>query len=711
MNTRWVRTCLLAALCTLGVGCAPSSSQSTASGRHHPLPFRAQGDYLAAYDAATDAYTPFFMKGMNLGVGVPGTQPGELAVTRDQYRRWIERMGELGINTLRVYTLHYPRFYEEFAAYNARNPEQPMWLLQGIWLDEDNPTGDFFQVSEAYDREIRTVIAATHGDAVVEQTYGKAFGSYTVDVSPWVVGLVVGREIYPDEVEITDALNPEVVRYIGDAVSVTDTTPMTAWLAERIDTVIRTERDTYGVQRPVAFSSWPTLDPLRHPIEGDGSDEDRVNLDLTPLDFHDAPGGFFIIYHAYPYYPDFIVETPAYADAEDAFGRNSYLGYLIDLKAHYDGIPVVIGEFGTPSSWGNAHFSQTGMHHGGHDETATGHYAARMIANLYESGCAGGAYFAWMDEWWKRTWITDELDFPRERRYRWHNLTAAEQNFGLIAFDVGPPAFDGQPAFEGVGRVEQLRFAANAEAVHIEVTFTEPLAPGERLVLGFDTYRDDLGESVLPDGARMSERRAEFALQWVAGDPVAHHLTTPAYDTYGIWHQTADDRQRFHSIKSDTGEWVLVRWKNNSAHLSEDLRYAFPETATEIGVLPVRVMPSAPSSLDAIVVEERRITFRLPWSLLLFTDPSQRTVLDDDRTTDGREVATSAGIGLAVSVGETLVETPRWTWATWDTAPVTVEREKPSMALVQQGYASVPTWIDADAAPTLRRIESEPLSP
>ena len=76
MNTRWVRTCLLAALCTLGVGCAPSSSQSTASGRHHPLPFRAQGDYLAAYDAATDAYTPFFMKGMNLGVGVPGTQPG-----------------------------------------------------------------------------------------------------------------------------------------------------------------------------------------------------------------------------------------------------------------------------------------------------------------------------------------------------------------------------------------------------------------------------------------------------------------------------------------------------------------------------------------------------------------------------------------------------------------------------------------------------------
>lgn len=694
------------------VGCSAPTGQTELHTPQHPLPFRAQGDYLAAYDPTSDTYTPFFMKGMNLGVGVPGTQPGELAVTRDQYRRWIERMGEIGINTLRVYTLHYPRFYEEFAAYNARNPDAPMWLLQGIWLDEDNPTGDFFNVSEAYDHEIRTVIAATHGDAVVEQTYGKAFGTYTVDVSPWVVGWVVGREIYPDEVEITDAQNAAVVRYDGDAVSVDATTPMTAWLAERIDTVIVTERDTYGVQRPVAFSSWPTLDPLRHPIEGDGSDEDRVNLDLTPLDFSNAPGGFFIIYHAYPYYPDFIVETPEYSDAEDAFGRNSYLGYLLDLKAHYEGIPVVIGEFGTPSSWGNAHFSQTGMHHGGHDETATGHFAARMIANLYDSGCAGGAYFAWMDEWWKRTWITDELDFPRERRYRWHNLTAAEQNFGLIAFDVGPPDYDALPAVEHSGRIERVRFAANAEAAHVEITLASPLVEGESLVVGFDTYRDDLGESVLPNGVPTATRRSEFALQWEAGATVARHHTTPAYDTYGIWHQTADDRQRFHSIPSDTGEWVLVRWKNNSAHLSEDLQYAFPETATEIGVVPVRSAAAPPSSSDAVVTDGAVITIRMPWSLLLFTDPSQRAVLDDDRTTDGREVATSEGIGLAVSVGDALVETPRWRWPMWDDAPPTVEREKPSMALVAQGYASVPSWIDPTSPrPGAAPSESSPARP
>ena len=58
----------------------------------------------------------------------------------------------------------------------------------------------------------------------------------------------------------------------------------------------------------------------------------------------------------------------------------------------------------------------------------------RLLDNIEEAGCAGGIQFSLLDEWFKRTWITDPFDFNPEARILWHNITAAEQNFGLIAF-------------------------------------------------------------------------------------------------------------------------------------------------------------------------------------------------------------------------------------------------------------------------------------
>lgn len=684
---------------TAALALACSGDRASGSSRNgQDVPFRANDDYLEYWDG--DAYQPFFMKGINLGVGVPGTQPGELAVSREQYRRWMERMGEMGVNTLRVYTLHFPRFYEEFRAYNERHPDRPLYLVQGIWLDEENPTHDFWNMTEIYDHEIASVVDAIHGNATVVGDYGKAFGEYTVDVSPWVLSWVIGREIYPDEVIFTNEQHAEVTSFQGSAVSISDAMPMEAWLANRIDNVIAHERDNYGVQRPVCFSSWPTLDPLVHPIEGHGSDEDRVNLPLD-LELHNAPGGYWIIFHAYPYYPDFIVEAPEYQVFEDAYGPNSYLGYLHELKEYYDDTPVVIGEFGTPSSWAAAHYAQNGMHHGSLDESLVGHFAGRMLENMYDAGMAGGIYFAWMDEWWKRTWIADELDFPRNRRFRWHNVTAAEQNFGLLAFDLPAPTYDMWPAVESEGAVRRVEGQADAQFFHVRVTLDSPLAPGETLTVGWDTYRDDLGETILPDGVATAQR-SEFATTIVADGPAMHEVT-PVYDSYGIWHNSSADRQLFHSTPSEGGGWTLVRWKNNQRHVSYDGTWEFPETADQIGILRARNADEQASNLDAVVRDGATVTLRVPWSLLHFSDPTQLRVLDDDRNTPGREVAQSHGIRLAVSRNGALVETPRWGWEPWDDAPQTVEREKPALEIFAEAVRALP-----DDLPSSRR-EDRPL--
>ena len=122
-------TTLCVAIVALSTACQESPTGDPWVGPgpppNHPLPYRTSGDYLSYFNSETGSYHPCFMKGINLGVGTPGHQPGQLAITRDQYYRWLERMGEMGVNTVRVYTLHFPRFYEEFAAYNARHPDRP----------------------------------------------------------------------------------------------------------------------------------------------------------------------------------------------------------------------------------------------------------------------------------------------------------------------------------------------------------------------------------------------------------------------------------------------------------------------------------------------------------------------------------------------------------------------------------------------------------
>ncbi len=644
---------------------------------------------FAAHDGAffrvqNGVEMPFPLHAVNLGVGVPGTQPGELAVTRDQYDRWLARMREAGFNAVRIYTLHYPRFYEALRDHNTTHPDAPLYLLHGIWLDEENPSYDLHGLTEAFERNIEEAVAASHGDIAIPERYGRAFGTYTADVSPWIAAWIIGREIAPIEVAATDAAHPDDTAHDGDRIALPHGSPTESWLAARLDRLATLEQDRYGAARPLSVSSWPTLDPLSHPTENSQSFEDTNAVDLAGIDTTNHPPGYFASYHAYPYYPDFMSEDPAYTEETDAEGPNSYLGYLKALRAHYHPIPLFIAEFGVPSSWGSAHVAQSGMHHGGHDETTQGRYAVRMFRNIAAAGCIGGALFAWSDEWWKNSWVTEEIDLPIDRRPLWLNITAPEENYGLIAFDDAPPVM-GEAATEGTpGPVDGLLWAASNRFFHLEIA-TEPAALP--IVVGFDTYRDDAGETVLPDGTVTAER-SEFAL--VIDGSGAQLFVTESYDLFGIWHDESSDAQQYRSTATDGAPWMPVRWLSNTAHGSDDGTYQFPATVDEVGRLVISPEDDFTTPREGVAMATDRVRIRVPWTLLQFTDPSRAIVMDDDRETYERETAESDGIRVVIAQGDGLLTTDRLLWDLWDTAPVTTEREKDSLGIVENYLRALP---------------------
>jgi len=618
------------------------------------LPFATDSNYLTFWNG-TD-YEPFFIKGTNLGIARPGTYPGEMAASRDDYKRWFKEIKAAGFNCIRLYTLHFPTFYEELRNYNLSNPQQPFFFFQGVWLNEEleGYNSDLYQLADTFKVEIAENIDCVHGNRTIKERFGKASGIYTADVSQWHIGFLIGREIYPDEVLTTNLKNKTITSYTGSALTIKNASATEAWVAEKLNYVIEYERNNYNTERPVSASSWPTLDPISHPLEAVRM-EDTAQIDLSKLELINAPAGVFISYHAYPYYPDFISNDTDYQKYSDEFGPNSYVGYLTDLKSHYKKFPLLIAEVGVPSSWAAAHYTSNGMNHGGFDEKGQGDTNMRLLSNIKKTGMAGGIQFAWIDEWFKNTWLTDIVDFGD--KVLWHNVTAAEQNFGLKKF----VAKNDWKTVKDYGDKELKTLSAKAGYAFLELKLD---LKNKFDLLGecwiaLDTYNPALGESVMPNGKSISSR-AEFAIHITQHS--ARLYVTQAYDLYGLWHGERTITQRYKSILSDGAPWNIVRWKNNAGYL--DVQY--------VGELKLNKSILPPSSIDAVTISETKIEIRIPWSYINIVDPSKPWVFDanDD---DGTYTERKSTDGFAFTVyykNEQYTHDGRFTWTPWVAVPV-----------------------------------------
>lgn len=389
-----------------------------------------------------ERYEPLTVRGVNLGMAKPGRFPGEAAITREEYDRWLADIGEIA-NVVRTYTIHPPAFYRALAAYNEGRTD-PLLLLQGTWVPTADllDAGDATELSVTVDTELRRTVDVIHGATTLEARPGHAAGTYDVDVSDATLGFLFGIEWPPEVVtETNDAGTAD--DFSGTYFQTAEGSPFEQWLAGRLNGIVRREMSTHGTQRPVSFVNWVTTDPLDHPYEPFPG-EDAVSIDpdtIQPTASFEA--GTVASYHVYPYYPDLLNETPEYTEYIDHRGEpNNYAGYLNDLVKGTDQ-PVLVAEFGVPSSRGIAHRGVHDRNQGRHTEQEQGEIVAAMFEDIDHAGTAGGIAFSWQNEWFKRTWNLDARSVPGRRPF-WSNIETPEQQFGLLAFEpVNGVSLDG----------------------------------------------------------------------------------------------------------------------------------------------------------------------------------------------------------------------------------------------------------------------------
>jgi hypothetical protein len=670
------------------------------------VPFKTSGNHIAMHTGSE--YRSLVLKGINMGSSPPGYFPGEIAyaISPDEYERWIKSMADAGFNSIRVYTLHPPVFYEKLANYNQRHPDNPLLLFQGIWLEEiedysDPDSYDLLHRTTLFTGEMKEVINCINGNGDIAYRYGKSYGRYITDVSRWIAGYIIGREISPREVDVTDALHPEKTSYSGTYLSIDGGKATEVFATQMLDFAINYESLNYSVRRPVSISSWPTLDPLNHPTEI-YSDEDKASYDLAKITLKNPEPGIFASYHAYPYYPNFISEEPSYLTYSDSYGPNSYLGYLNALKAHYLSIPLVIAEFGVPSSWGSAHQSYSDMHHGGYSEQQQGEKNIRLMHNIVDAGCAGGFMFAWMDEWFKPTWIVSYLEaygmvsggITIPTRQLWHNLTSPEQNFGLITFDqTSTLPFIAYQIDRTEGPLEKISATNDNSYFSLEVVADRTLSEGDTVMIAFDTYLASFGESKLPNGKNLVNR-SEFLLTMVLSDDTALYHVTEAYDMNGLtprFDLSNHAVQKFYSTVTDGAPWKVMQWINDGFTMKKQDIGRFPmENASDFSF----------GKRTAAAWNGNKIKVRIPWTLLYFRDPTQMNVIDGAVSYDGGHnyvISAAQSDGIAVSVyydGVVTSSLSRYTWPLWLVVPSTEVKEKKSLEVVKTGLSSIPGFTD-----------------
>ena len=665
--------------------------------------FKSGEQYLEIYDG--EQFRPVYLNGVNIGSGYPGYFPGELAIPKETYLRWFEQIADMHCNVVRVYTTMMPAFYDALYEYNRDAAAgRKLYLLMGVWYDEDTieRTGDAYDLLEGAVGEACEQIDIIHGNCVIEERSGRAYGTYTRDVSEYVLGWILGIESDAWLVGTTDEKHPERRSYEGEYLYTggDDIQAFDCFLCELGDKAIAYEMEHYGMQRPVSWANWPTADVMEHPDEPSYEVEDAVTIHVERFHARDnyAPG-IFASYHIYPYYPEFLVLEERYTSYVDADRIiNPYEAYLKQLlETHH--VPVLVAEYGLPASRGCTHVNPySGLNQGHLNEQEQGEGLCFLAENIYRNGYAGGIVFTWQDEWFKRTWNTMEYSDP-ERRPFWSDIQTSEQNFGLLAFDPGAEnvivKIDGNAkdwsAEDVLCSNDGLRLSVKYDQRYLYLAVQgEDLDPEEEHIL-IPVDETEISGSAAYGNYRF-ERPADFLIS-LNGRGDSHVYVQSYYDRYAFLYQDIDN------LLDVTGYAVKDSMRFNPIYLSLNKQLFIPSTGEvkdamhyETGALRYgNADPEAPE-YDSLADfcygkggQEGFVELRIAWGLLNFRDPSTKEVEGDFWKKGDLVEKYIDGIWLGVTRTAPMVPMAYFTWENWDSVEFH-ERLKKSYYLLGDCY-------------------------
>ena len=364
-------------------------------------------------------WSQYEIRGVNIGNSIPGKWPSDNGVSKKTYLRWFKEIKELGANTIRIYTVYGPDFYDAFYEYNLNN-DDPLYLIQGVWVNDYKQNSHMDAHDSKYKNNIiydcKATVRVIHGDAFTNTGYNKHWNKFDKDVSEWVIGYIVGSEWRESTVVYTNNVKKNMKPYKGVYVTASDdVTPFENMLVEVQDKLVSYESKKYKEQRIISFSNWSITDPFKYPKFAAENRKKPASIDANHIIYTDKyKAGGFVSYHLNECNEDYLKTLNEY---------------------HKD--PVIIAEYGVSTGRGvSVKDAWSNNAHGHLDEEMQGNTIIEMYKNIINSGCSGSLINTWQDEWYKKSENT-VYAIDENKTIWWNDVQSDDQFYGLLSFDPG----------------------------------------------------------------------------------------------------------------------------------------------------------------------------------------------------------------------------------------------------------------------------------
>lgn len=650
-------------------------------------------------------WVPVALKGVDVSASIPGQPASMFAAGEADYLRWLEQIGQMGANTVRVYTIMDSDFYNAFYTYNTTH-DMPLYLMQGILVsDEANYSG-----TDAYQENFLGKLLSD-GKSAVDIIHGRKnifsskFGGtnfYRKDISPWVLGYLVGNEWSADTIAYTDHSTDYSPGYAGIYFQTApDATIFETMLAQVMDQIIGYESWKYQSQRLIGFISAPDIDFLVY--------QDIYARQLSKYCYTNAENilpteslksGYFAAYQLFDFcdeFVDYLEESQVMSKDYLTAGLKTdvkYGGYL-ELLDRYHTVPM-IAFFGISSSRGVLMDDQIPL-----TEAEQGESLMDIYLLARKNNWAGGYISTWQDVWEKRNWNTGFATELTRNSY-WHDLQSDGQNNGLMAFDPGKEervcVIDGDSSEWSSEHVVlqqkngTLSVKMDAEGIYLLIEAEN--AQNKDWILPIDTTQES--GSLRCAGINGSfQREADFVLL-IDGKDNSRILVSEYYDPVRMnFLQQVTGRDPFvSSISPDTHTFLTatIAVKNTTLKTLEQYREVYhAEKIYELELWETGLLhygcgdPLDPrfDSLSDFCFGEDVIEVRIPWQLLNFSDPSEGLIHLDYYKEYGVASKSIRHFWIGLSQGEDDVRMSMVKLHKWGENPLWHERLKQSYYVVQ----------------------------